>query len=59
MVKIMAVVTMRESGYGGGTPLFVARDKEELQKLAHSLEKILNAAAHQLNEDSFLIVYRE
>ncbi|CAM3776907.1 hypothetical protein COLU111180_07865 [Cohnella lubricantis] len=55
----MAVVTTRESGFAGGTPVFLARDKEELQALSHSLEKILNAAAHQLNEDSFLLVYRQ
>ncbi|WP_027093671.1 capping complex subunit for YIEGIA [Cohnella thermotolerans] len=58
MVKIMAVVTTEKESVGGGAPLFYARDKEEMQELAHLLEKLLNAAAHQLNEHSFLIVYR-
>lgn len=58
MVKIIGVVTTRASGFGGGMPLFIARGKEELQALAHMLEKTLNAAAHQIDEDSFLIVYR-
>lgn len=59
MVKIMAVVTTRRDGFGGATPLFFARDREQLQTLAHLLEKLLNAAAQELDKDSFLIVYRE
>ncbi|OXS61213.1 hypothetical protein B1A99_06780 [Cohnella sp. CIP 111063] len=59
MARIVGIVTTRREEVGGGAPIFYAADREGLQKVAHLLEKILDCAAHTINEDLFIIVERE
>jgi len=55
-VKIVAIVTTQKERVAGGAPIFVAGDQVELQETAFVLEKILDAMAHQLNEQTLIIV---
>lgn len=58
MAKIVSVVTTDRNKVGGGAPIFYAEDREELQRIAHLLEKIMDCAAHSIDKDLFLIVDR-
>jgi hypothetical protein len=53
---ILAVVTTTPHKVGGGSPIFYANDEEELQKLSFTLEKIMDAMAHQLCTGTMIIV---
>ncbi|MFK7696449.1 capping complex subunit for YIEGIA [Paenibacillus sp. HJGM_3] len=53
---ILAIVTTHPDMVAGGAPIFRVPDAEELQKLAFSLEKILDASAHDLRNGSVIIV---
>lgn len=55
--KIVAVVALQADKVGGGAPIFVADTKEQLQQIAFSLEKILDAAAHELNDGTMILVH--
>ncbi|MFC4599097.1 capping complex subunit for YIEGIA [Cohnella hongkongensis] len=59
MAKIVSVVATKREEVGGGAPIFYAKDREQLQKVAHLLEKVLDCAAHTISEDLFIIVERE
>lgn len=54
--KILAVITKKKENVAGGAPIFVVDNKEELQKTAFTIEKILDAMVHELNEDTLIIV---
>ncbi|CAG7641363.1 hypothetical protein ACFQI7_11770 [Paenibacillus allorhizosphaerae] len=56
MGRIVAVVTLDDQKVGGGAPIFVAGSPEEQQQTAFKLEKILDAAAHDLQNGTFIIV---
>lgn len=56
MAKIAGVVTTNQNSVAGGAPIFYVKDREDLQKLAHLLEKLLDCGAHQLHEDLFVLV---
>ncbi|WP_284640263.1 capping complex subunit for YIEGIA [Paenibacillus silviterrae] len=56
MGKIMAVITCDKGKVGGGAPIFIADNPDEQQKLAFSLEKILDASAHDLKNGTLIIV---
>ncbi len=57
--NIIAIVTTKvESIRGGGAPVFIRETREELQAASKNLEKILDAAAHELDESTMLIVTR-
>ncbi|MBW5446659.1 hypothetical protein GE107_11365 [Cohnella sp. CFH 77786] len=58
MAKIVAVVTTAKDEVGGGAPIFIQPDPERMKKTAFLLEKLLDAAAHELNETVYLIVDR-
>ncbi|WP_239614118.1 capping complex subunit for YIEGIA [Cohnella mopanensis] len=58
MARIVGIVTTDHGNVGGGSPIFYASSREQLQRLAHLLEKILDSAAHEMNEDLFIIVDR-
>lgn len=58
MVRIAGVITTDRNSVGGGSPIFYARDREDLQKVAHLLEKVLDCMAHEVHEDLFIIVDR-
>jgi len=53
--RIMAVVTAKRDKVGGGTPIFYADNAEELQQLAFTLEKIMDATAHDLKNGTILL----
>ncbi|MEJ8544888.1 capping complex subunit for YIEGIA [Brevibacillus borstelensis] len=54
--NIMAIVTTKKEQVAGGAPIFAVEDKEKMQQTAFTLEKILNAMVHELNEDTLIIV---
>jgi hypothetical protein len=58
LVKIAGIITTDRNNIGGGSPIFYAKDREDLQKVAHLLEKVLDCAAHEVHEDLFIIVDR-
>jgi hypothetical protein len=58
MAKIVGVVTTDHNSVAGGAPIFFAKDREDLQKVSHLLEKVLDCGAHQVHEDLFIIVDR-
>lgn len=58
MAKIIGVVTTDRNSVAGGAPIFFAKDSEDLQKVSHILEKVLDCGAHQVHEDLFIIVDR-
>lgn len=56
MGKIVAVITTDKQRVGGGAPIFIAGSPEEQQQVAFRLEKILDAAAHDLQNGTLIIV---
>ncbi|WP_256757270.1 hypothetical protein [Cohnella sp. WQ 127256] len=58
MAKIVGIITTDRNRVGGVGPIFVARDRDHLQKISHLLEKVLDCAAHTVDEDLFIIVDR-
>lgn len=56
---IVAVITTKpENMAGGGAPLFIVEDSETLQKTSMTLEKIMDASAHEINKETIIIVAR-
>jgi hypothetical protein len=53
---ILAVVTIDRHQVAGGAPIFYASSEDELQQLAFTLEKIMDAMAHTLNERTMILV---
>lgn len=58
MAKIVSVITTDKGIVGGGAPIFYAKDREDLQKISHLLEKVLDSAAHEVHVDLFILVDR-
>ncbi|WP_409346646.1 capping complex subunit for YIEGIA [Paenibacillus sp. MBLB4367] len=56
MAKIVAVVVYRAEQVDGGAPIFIAEGPVEQQQLAFSLEKILDANAHDLKNGVIILV---
>lgn len=56
MAQIIAVVTMNKERVGGGAPIFIVDDAEQQQKVSFSLEKILDATAHDLKNGTMILV---
>lgn len=57
--EIVAVVTLHDQVVGGHAPTFYVQSEEEQQELAFTLEKIMNAAAHNLKNGVFVLVSRQ
>lgn len=53
---ILAVVTRDPSVVTGGAPIFIGRDEKQCESLAHSISRIMNAMAHYLDNDTYIIV---
>ncbi|MGD8189182.1 capping complex subunit for YIEGIA [Brevibacillus ginsengisoli] len=53
---ILAVITTKKEQIGGGAPIFVMENHEELQKTAFTLEKILDGMIHYVTEETLIIV---
>ena len=57
--EIVAVITMNpETVQGGGAPIFIVKDNKELQKASMTLEKIMDASAHEIDTETIVIVAR-
>ncbi|WP_368652599.1 hypothetical protein AB4Y30_12665 [Ornithinibacillus sp. 4-3] len=55
--QILAIITTnRENFAGGGVPIFVAKQKENLQIISSTLEKTLDASAHEVDQETMIIV---
>ncbi|NQX64909.1 hypothetical protein BC351_17035 [Paenibacillus ferrarius] len=56
MAQIVAIVTLMKDKVAGGAPIFVVDQEEDLQKVSFSLEKILDANAHDLKNGTMILV---
>ncbi|MGO4494555.1 hypothetical protein AB4114_01405 [Paenibacillus sp. 2RAB27] len=56
MSQILAIVTLSKDRIAGGAPIFVVESEEELQRTAFSLEKMLDANAHDLKNGTMILV---
>lgn len=56
---IVAVITTNPKNMtGGGAPLFIVENPDALQKTSMTLEKIMDASAHEVNKETIIIVAR-
>lgn len=57
MSNILAIVTTSDKKvHGGGAPTFYAEHEQAMQQVAFTLEKILDATAHDLKNGVIIIV---
>ncbi|MFC5448068.1 capping complex subunit for YIEGIA [Paenibacillus aestuarii] len=56
MSQILAIVTLDKDQVAGGAPIFAVATKEEQQKVSFTLEKILDANAHDLKNGNIILV---
>lgn len=55
--SIIAVITTKgESLKGGGVPIFIVKNKASLQEISSTLEKTLDASAHEVDAETMIIV---
>lgn len=57
-VIVAIVTTKRETVHYGSAPIFITKDEDELQKTSKSLERMLDASAHQIDPQLIAIVAR-
>jgi len=53
---ILAVVTMDPCTVTGGAPIFIGRDEKECANMARTLSRIMDAMAHCLDNNTYIIV---
>jgi len=57
--KIVAIITMKpEAIQGGGAPVFIVENIKHLQKMSLTLGKLMEATAHEVEEETTIIVAR-
>ncbi|PZD93511.1 hypothetical protein DNH61_23100 [Paenibacillus sambharensis] len=56
MAKVAAIVTLDREAVGGGAPIFVEQSREQQEKTAFLLEKILDASVHDLKNGILVLV---
>jgi hypothetical protein len=56
MGKIVAVVAAKREQVGGGAPMFFDGDAARREKLAFTLEKILDCMVHDVGNETFILV---
>jgi len=54
--SILAVITTQKERVQGGAPIFIVDNLDELEKLSFTLEKILDAEVHALNQETYIVV---
>lgn len=55
--SILAIITCNPAKVsGGGCPVFLAQDQEEMEKTSLLLARILGGMVHDLENDVFIIV---
>lgn len=59
MNSIVAVITADRNKVGGNAPIFYCDNMEEIQRIAFTLEKILDATAHDVKNGTVIIVRHE
>lgn len=55
-VSIIAIITTEKEKISGGAPIFISTDREEMQEISTKLESIMDAAAHEINLETIIIV---
>lgn len=54
---IVAVVTLKkEKLLSGGAPVFIVQTADELQSVATTLEKVLDASTHEIDGETLILV---
>lgn len=53
---ILAIVTAKSELVSGSAPIFIVRDRDALEAKASLLEKILDGIAHDIEDDTMIIV---
>lgn len=53
---IAIITTKKEKIMPGGAPVFITDSEESLQKVSSTLEKTLDASAHEVDPDTMIIV---
>ncbi len=56
MSRIVAAVVLDSQQVTGGIPIFLADNAEEQLKITFTLEKIMNASAHDLKNGTYILV---
>lgn len=56
MSRIVAIVAVNAQRVDGGAPIFIAKDDEEQRKIAFTLEKILDATTHYIDDEIYILV---
>lgn len=54
--RILCVITLHKDRVGGGVPIFLARDQEELDQMALYLSKALLGMIHEIAEGTYAVV---
>ncbi|NLN19752.1 MAG: hypothetical protein GX162_10850 [Firmicutes bacterium] len=55
--SIMAVVTMHgDRVCGGGAPVFLAKDEQELESMAAAIARVMAGMVHEVGEGILIIV---
>lgn len=56
MGRILAVITTEKDKVAGGAPIFIASSEDEKKQIAFRLEKIMDAAVHDLQNGQLIVV---
>jgi hypothetical protein len=56
MAQIVAVISTDREKVAGGAPIFIVSDEAERQKVAFTLEKLLDCIAQDLNNGTMILV---
>ncbi len=55
--QIIAIITTKQENIkGGGVPVFITKGSKSLQETSSTLEKILDASAHEIDVETMIIV---
>ena len=54
--EILAIVTQNRDMMSDSVPVFFTKEEKEMEKLARYISKVLNAATHDLENGTFIIV---
>lgn len=55
--QIIAIITTASENFiGGGAPIFIAKNKDNLQTMSSTLAKTLDASAHEVDADTMILV---
>jgi hypothetical protein len=54
--NILAVISVNKESVSGGVPIFFVRNEEEMENVAGTLSKILDAMVHDLGNGNYIVV---